>query len=133
MQKAEHDIRKMMQGFGQDTPTVPAIPDEDTKRLRRKLIDEEVNLELIPAINDDDLQGIFDGGIDAIVVILGTLVAYGLPAAKGWEEVLRSNLAKIDPTTGKVIKRPDGKVLKPEGWTAPDLGRIIQEALAGTE
>jgi predicted HAD superfamily Cof-like phosphohydrolase len=32
-----------------------------------------------------------------------------------------TNFAKIDPTTGKVIKRADGKVLKPEGWKAPEL------------
>ena len=27
----------------------------------------------------------------------------------------------IDPETGKVRKREDGKVLKPEGWTPPNL------------
>jgi predicted HAD superfamily Cof-like phosphohydrolase len=42
-----------------------------------------------------------------------------------WAEVARSNLAKIDPTTGKVIKRPDGKVLKPEGWTPPSLESFV--------
>jgi predicted HAD superfamily Cof-like phosphohydrolase len=38
-----------------------------------------------------------------------------------WNEVMRTNFAKIDPETGKVRKREDGKVLKPEGWTPPDL------------
>jgi hypothetical protein len=32
----------------------------------------------------------------------------------GWDEVVRSNMAKIDPRTGVVNKREDGKVLKPE-------------------
>jgi len=28
---------------------------------------------------------------------------------------------------GKVLRREDGKVMKPEGWTAPDLARILAE------
>jgi predicted HAD superfamily Cof-like phosphohydrolase len=43
-----------------------------------------------------------------------------------WTEVARSNLAKIDINTGKVIKRADGKVLKPEGWTAPVLAPFVK-------
>jgi predicted HAD superfamily Cof-like phosphohydrolase len=30
-------------------------------------------------------------------------------------------MAKVDPVTGKVIRRADGKILKPEGWTPPQL------------
>ena len=34
---------------------------------------------------------------------------------------MSTNFAKNDKKTGKVIKREDGKVLKPDGWTPPDL------------
>jgi hypothetical protein len=34
---------------------------------------------------------------------------------------MSTNFAKIDKKTGKVIKREDGKVLKPDGWTPPNL------------
>jgi hypothetical protein len=34
---------------------------------------------------------------------------------------MKTNFAKIDKETGKVRKREDGKVLKPVGWTAPEL------------
>lgn len=30
-------------------------------------------------------------------------------------------MAKRDPQTGKFIHREDGKIIKPEGWTAPDI------------
>lgn len=40
-------------------------------------------------------------------------------------EVARSNISKIDPVTGTVIKREDGKVLKPANWTPPDLSRFV--------
>jgi predicted HAD superfamily Cof-like phosphohydrolase len=44
-----------------------------------------------------------------------------------WNEVMRTNFAKIDKETGKVRKREDGKVLKPEGWTPPNLGRFLND------
>ena len=43
----------------------------------------------------------------------------------GWKEVASSNLSKINPETGKVIKRDDGKILKPEGWTPPKLEEFV--------
>ncbi|MBM4707881.1 hypothetical protein GS982_01605 [Rhodococcus hoagii] len=42
------------------------------------------------------------------------------------DEVTRSNLAKI--VDGKVIKHPEtGKVLKPEGWTAPNIAGALAD------
>jgi hypothetical protein len=38
---------------------------------------------------------------------------------------MRTNFAKIDKETGKVRKREDGKVLKPLGWTPPELAPFI--------
>jgi hypothetical protein len=39
---------------------------------------------------------------------------------------MNTNFAKIDAETGKVRKREDGKVLKPEGWQAPKLAQFIK-------
>jgi hypothetical protein len=44
--------------------------------------------------------------------------------------VLRSNRAKIDPVAGTVLRRADGKILKPAGWTAPDIARVIADYAA---
>jgi predicted HAD superfamily Cof-like phosphohydrolase len=63
--------------------------------------------------------------MDMIWVILGFCKMKGYDVDAAWAEVARSNLAKIDPATGKVIKRPDGKVLKPEGWTPPALDKFV--------
>jgi predicted HAD superfamily Cof-like phosphohydrolase len=51
----------------------------------------------------------------------------GADAEGAWNEVMRSNLAKIDPESGQVLKREDSKVLKPEGWTAPKLRPFLNE------
>jgi hypothetical protein len=41
---------------------------------------------------------------------------------------MRSNFAKIDQASGKVLKREDGKVLKPEGWKPPELARFLNKS-----
>jgi predicted HAD superfamily Cof-like phosphohydrolase len=51
----------------------------------------------------------------------------GADAEGAWNEVMRSNLAKIDLESGRVLKREDGKVLKPEGWTPPWLDPFLNE------
>lgn len=69
-----------------------------------------------------------DGAVDTIVVCLGLLHSLGIDPGKAWAEVHRSNMAKIDPATGKVLKREDGKVQKPAGWTPPDMERVVRES-----
>jgi hypothetical protein len=39
-------------------------------------------------------------------------------------------MAKVDRKTKKVLRRPDGKVLKPEGWSPPNLARKIEVQFA---
>jgi predicted HAD superfamily Cof-like phosphohydrolase len=51
----------------------------------------------------------------------------GADAEGAWKEVMQTNFAKIDHETGKVRKREDGKVLKPVGWTAPDLKPYLKK------
>ena len=66
-----------------------------------------------------------DALVDILVVTIGAIRAAGWDGAGAWEEVMRTNFAKIDPETGKVRKREDGKVLKPEGWEAPKLEKFL--------
>lgn len=103
----------------------PQIPSGDRIELRCKLIDEEINLELLPAMEFGDLPGVADAIADSIYVLVGTALEYGIPLDRVWDAVQAANMAKVDPLTGKVIKRADGKVLKPEGWTPPDIAGIL--------
>jgi len=99
----------------------PHIPTEKYKKLRTSLISEEVN-ETLKAIEEDDLVEIADGIVDSIVVLLGTAVTYGIDVRPIWDEVHKTNMAKKD---GPV--REDGKKLKPEGWVAPNIKKILDE------
>ena len=67
-----------------------------------------------------------DALIDILVVTIGAIHSGGFNAEGAWKEVMSTNFAKIDKETGKVRKREDGKVLKPTGWVAPNLGPFVK-------
>jgi predicted HAD superfamily Cof-like phosphohydrolase len=87
------------------------------------LIVEEFR-ELMTAYGNRDIVEIADACADLKWVIEGLEITLNLPQQAVWDEVARSNLSKISPS-GKVIKREDGKVLKPEGWTPPNIKSIL--------
>ena len=99
-------------------------PSEANYKMYLDLIREETD-ELEEAIQDNDKVEQLDALIDILVVTMGAVRAAGWDGEAAWKEVMDTNFAKIDPTTGKVIKREDGKVLKPEGWKAPELAQFI--------
>lgn len=92
------------------------------KLLYLNLIDEEVKELKMSETAQDELDAL----IDILVVTVGAIHSAGYDAAGAWQEVMRTNFAKIDPVTGKVRKREDGKVLKPDGWQPPDLKKFIK-------
>ena len=100
-------------------------PSEANYKMYLDLIREETD-ELEEAIQDNDKVEQLDALIDILVVTMGAVRAAGWDGEGAWKEVMDTNFAKIDPTTGKVTKREDGKVLKPEGWKAPELAQFIK-------
>ena len=89
------------------------------------LIMEEYK-ELIYAFGTRNIVEIADACADLKWVIEGLEHTLNIPQQEVWDEVARSNLAKISEN-GKVLKREDGKVLKPEGWTPPDIISILRK------
>ena len=76
-------------------------------------------------VNEIDPVETLDALIDIIVVTIGAIHSMGADAEGAWKEVMMTNFAKIDKETGKVRKREDGKVLKPSGWTPPELAPFV--------
>lgn len=102
-------------------------------QLRSSLINEECNRELLPALEElsweacqDEQDALMvkvaDGLADLIYVCIGTALTLGIPLDRVWKEVHRSNMAKVQ---GGVRRRDDGKILKPDGWTPPDIEGVI--------
>jgi predicted HAD superfamily Cof-like phosphohydrolase len=113
------DQEKFMQACGQSTMG----ENVEQYKLYYNLIKEEVGeLESSTTMEDD-----LDALIDILVVTIGAIHSMGADAEGAWKEVMRSNFAKIDRETGRVRKREDGKVLKPQGWTPPDLKPFVKK------
>lgn len=107
--------------------------------LYRKLVSEEF-IELDEAFNHFDahfagmkdmpgynaaLGEVAKEACDVIVVTAGLLQSIGISPQDAWEEVMGSNLSKIDPDTGTVLKREDGKVLKGPNFRKADMERLV--------
>jgi predicted HAD superfamily Cof-like phosphohydrolase len=114
------DMEKFMQACDQ---TVDGY-NEAQYNLYCTLIEEEYN-ELSTALNKTEA---LDALIDILVVTIGAIHSMGADAEGAWKEVMRTNFAKIDKETGKVRKREDGKVLKPTGWSPPELAPFTKKS-----
>jgi predicted HAD superfamily Cof-like phosphohydrolase len=113
------DQEKFMRACGQ---TVGEF-NQQQYQLYANLISEEFN-ELVESSTK---VGDLDALIDILVVTIGAIHSLGADAEGAWNEVMATNFAKIDPTTGQVRRREDGKVLKPEGWVPPNLNPYIKD------
>lgn len=124
MSKVFTDVHVFMLAAGQDIP--PFNANESTQSdLYMKLIEEEFN-ELMDAQNQRNDAEICDACFDLMWVVVGYMKSRGWDCENIWDEGAKSNLSKIDKATGKVIKREDGKILKPEGWKPPDFAKFVK-------
>jgi predicted HAD superfamily Cof-like phosphohydrolase len=124
MSKTFTDVAVFLQACGQEYPRKPDANVSDLAQLYKKLIKEEVEEFWEAEAASDDAEQL-DACFDMMWVIIGYMYARGWNPTLAWDEGAKSNLAKIDPTTGKVIRREDGKILKPEGWKTPDFKQFV--------
>lgn len=114
-------VREFNVKFGATVGKTPAIRDPD---LRISLIEEEAK-ETVDAIRAGDLVAAVDGLCDLIYVAVGAAVAFGVELDPLFDEVHRTNMAKVGGAT-----RADGKVLKPKGWQPPRIAELLAEQAA---
>jgi len=119
-----NSVVEFQKAFGQLVSDKPEFPDSKTRILRMRLLSEEF-VEYNAAEHDNNLIEVADALADLIYIACGTAASYGIPLNAIFEEVHRSNMAKL--VDGKPLKREDGKIIKPEGWKPPDIEKIIKE------
>jgi predicted HAD superfamily Cof-like phosphohydrolase len=102
----------------------PDIGPEELIELRIKLLREEVE-EYAEAARTGDLVEVLDALADIGYILAGTILNHGMQNIydDAFNEVHRSNMAKL--VDGKVLRREDGKVMKPQGWTPPQLAQFV--------
>ena len=103
----------------------PGLSSDELIELRIKLLSEEVE-EYAEAARTGDLVEVLDALADIAYILAGTIINHGMQEIydDAFNEVHRSNMAKL--VDGKVIRREDGKVMKPEGWQPPQLAKFLQ-------
>lgn len=102
-----------------------AAPQFADVELRLDLLSEEFS-ELQTACTSRDLIGAIDALADIAYVIFGTAEAWGVDLGPMFDEVHRANMSKITED-GRVLRREDGKILKPSTYSPPDLERVLDD------
>lgn len=120
-------VREFHDAFGiknADAPT--AQLSQSDILLRYKLMREE-NEEYLEAAEQGDLVEIADALGDMLYILCGTILSHGLEGkmAEVFEEIQRSNMSKLDKD-GNAIYREDGKVMKSDLYSKPDLAPILE-------
>ena len=103
----------------------PGLSNDELIELRIKLLKEEVE-EYAEAARAGDLVEVLDALADIGYILAGTIINPGMQHIydDAFDEVHRSNMAKL--VDGKVLRREDGKVMKPEGWQPPNLAQFLE-------
>ena len=112
-------VGDFMEAFGQEVLQVPTLPDFNLAQLRLDLINEEVQ-ELQDGFSKGSMLEIADALTDILYVVYGAGHAFGIDLDECFFEVHRSNMTKLGPD-GRPIYRDDGKVMKGENYSQPDL------------
>jgi predicted HAD superfamily Cof-like phosphohydrolase len=116
-------VGDFMESMEQEVRMIPSFPEEHIQNLRKDLIEEELD-ELNLAIDNQDLVEVADALTDLLYVVYGAGHAFGIDLDECFKEVHRSNLSKLGEDF-KPIKREDGKVLKPNTYSPPDLKFVL--------
>lgn len=139
-------IEAFMAAGGHQVPDKPTVPSRECRMLRAKLILEEcletiqaLGFEVVPAGDADHVHKhgvsfreahpvnmieVADGCADISVVTIGTLSAFGIADESLLREVDRSNMEKF---RDGVKHDQYGKIMKPAGWTPPDVLSVLKD------
>lgn len=139
----QRKVRAFHEACGVNVNEAPTMGDERVRALRCRLLLEEtlefirasgcvivhmgdgrMGIESMPDATTPDLVAMAQELADVQYVTSGAAVTFGIPLGAVFDEVHAANMRKVGPD-GKVIRRPDGKVVKPEGWRGPDVAAVL--------
>lgn len=124
------DVANFHHRFGLDNTVYnepgPRSWDPELIQFRAKFMAEELK-EFNDAVAEQDHAKMFDALIDLVYVAHGTAHLLGYPWEGGWAAVHEANMNKVraasdgsDSVRGSALD-----VVKPEGWTPPDIAGIL--------
>lgn len=88
------------------------------------------NDEMYYEIIDDSLENQIDALVNIYHLSKNLAYKHGINLSKVFHEVHNANLRKKDPLTNRyIIRKSDGKILKPENWIPPDIQNVIKSQI----
>ena len=120
-------VRSFQKASGQVVNKKPTDLEVKEVQLRYDLMREE-NIEYQDAGLSKNKVEVLDACVDQLYILLGTINAHGLQDLIGqaFELVHKNNMTKVGPD-GKVLRNPDGKILKPQGFVPVDLTTLFKQ------
>ena len=121
------DIDQFHKKFGFEKNEKVGIPDNnELVNFRTSFLMEEL-AEYTQAITKKDAAGALDALVDIVYIALGTAWLFNLPFEKAWNEVQKANMSKIRAKSKSKKRGTSFDVIKPKGWEAPNIERIVEE------
>ena len=126
IRKMAQQVRSFQKASGQVVNKKPTDLEVKEVQLRYYLMREE-NIEYQDAGLSKNKVEVLDACVDQLYILLGTINAHGLQDLIGpaFELVHKNNMTKVGPD-GKVLRNPDGKILKPQGFVPVDLTTLFK-------
>lgn len=107
-------LREFTKACSENLPEIPnEMTPSDILFIKEMVNDELDELEVAKTIGEQA-----DALVDAVIYIFDMANRKGINLMPIFDIVHNANMKKV--VNGKVIRRPDGKILKPEGWQKPD-------------
>jgi len=107
-------VREFTMACNDELSEHPILMSKDRVDFIRQMVSDEMD-EL------DDAETVVDQAdalIDAIYYICDTAVRHGMNLDNLFDIVHGANMTKV--INGKVLRRDDGKIMKPENWEPPE-------------
>ena len=124
MNKMLRDVAAFHEFYDAGDLEGPGVPAREIYLLRRKLIEEELD-EYFEAACEGNTVEVLDALCDLAYILMGTVLVHGMGDVfdEAFAEVHRSNMSKFP--NGVALRRADGKVIKPESWSPPNLAQFV--------
>lgn len=119
LNKTFSQVREFHKAFNHPISRKPTMLSKERAEVRVAWTVDEVQREFLEAT---DVVGQADAVIDGIYFLIGTLVEMGVKPERLFNVVQEANMSKLHSLNGQMVAvyREDGKIVKPEGWEAPE-------------
>jgi predicted HAD superfamily Cof-like phosphohydrolase len=119
------DIKDFHEKFELKYEGKPRTLPRELRNFRMDFLEEELS-EYALAASQGNMIGQLDALVDLVYVALGTAYMHGFDFEEAWRRVHEANMKKVRAVTLKDSKRKSVyDVVKPEGWTPPDLSDLV--------